>query len=57
MPLARWSFTTRLETRTKESTKCASVLVTNQTTRNESDACELPLPRLGSATGLGSDRM
>ena len=34
---ARWSSTTRLVTRTKEFTECASILVLNQMMRNESD--------------------
>ena len=38
---------TRLETRTKESTKCASLLVTNQTRRNESESCDPSSQRAG----------
>jgi len=38
LPITEWSHTTRLETRTKESTECASVMVSNQSPSGAVDA-------------------
>ena len=46
--LTKWFYTTRLETRTKESNIYASVRVDKPTTRNESDECDVKCAEHGN---------